>query len=504
VTKIWNSWAEHPWEHIRFCSIECIADSRNHGETLKQILIALSSGILILTSCMKNEGSTAQELTAPPSPIPTNTNTLIPTMTPTASTPALTPGASVTFLPTIPTFTPTFDVSTIVTVTPAPKVDCPKEDSSIKLTFRPDDHSIDDTQEMLKYLNQGGSIKAILSALPSFYYPGLIRVEDLTGDGIPELAYIHYGPPVSIRFSIFTCLDGEYVLYQNESANQSFSFYGVYDMNLNGIPELVVISRGCTGGGCYRHYILEWNGATYVNLSPEAAVEDVINGGIRDINDDETLELVLRTAPLPFYVYQPWREELHIFSWDGATFFPQPVKGYQPEYRFQTIQDADLESTLGNYDIARNLYRQAIFNDSLEWWSSERYEYENAMVQARWTHEPTPFTKPVEDKTEYSRLAAYAYYRILLLQLVQGDQSAANTTYEALQHKFGGDTYGHTYMEMTTAFWEAYQSSHIMYDGCAAAIQYAAEHPEILVPLGSDYHGSQSHTYVPADVCPFR
>lgn len=33
---------------------------------------------------------------------------------------------------------------------------------------------------------------------------------------------------------------------------------------------------------------------------------------------------------------------------------------------------------------------------------------------------------------------------------------------------------------------------------------YAVEHPDILIPLGSDYHGAQSHIYVPADVCPFR
>ena len=39
---------------------------------------------------------------------------------------------------------------------------------------------------------------------------------------------------------------------------------------------------------------------------------------------------------------------------------------------------------------------------------------------------------------------------------------------------------------------------------CAAAIGYAAAHPQILTPLGSDYHGAQSHRYVPADVCPFR
>ncbi|MFN8427531.1 MAG: hypothetical protein U0X87_14890 [Anaerolineales bacterium] len=43
-----------------------------------------------------------------------------------------------------------------------------------------------------------------------------------------------------------------------------------------------------------------------------------------------------------------------------------------------------------------------------------------------------------------------------------------------------------------------------MYDGCAAAINTRSEHPDILIPLGSDYHGAQSHIYVPEDVCPFR
>ncbi len=28
--------------------------------------------------------------------------------------------------------------------------------------------------------------------------------------------------------------------------------------------------------------------------------------------------------------------------------------------------------------------------------------------------------------------------------------------------------------------------------------------PEILIPLGSDYHGAQSRKYTPADICPFR
>ena len=92
----------------------------------------------------------------------------------------------------------------------------------------------------------------------------------------------------------------------------------------------------------------------------------------------------------------------------------------------------------------------------------------------------------------------------MLLHLVQGNESEAITTYNTLLEIFGNDPHARPYVEMATAFWEVYQSTHKMYDGCAVAIQYAVEHPEILIPLGSDYHGAQSHIYVPEDVCPFR
>ncbi len=478
---------------------------------MKRITITLLIGIFFLTACAGTAPlpstvtvSVSNSFTSTPSSTATATQTSLPSSTSTSSTPALAPGASVTPLPTIPTFTPTFDARTIFTVTPAPKAECPKEDKSIKLDFRPDEQSNDVIPKILNYLNEGGSIKIILSLIPSSYYPGSVIFKDLTGDSIPELAYIHYSDPINGGFYIFTCSNGKYVLYKTESTNWGFSFYGVYDMNLNGMPELIIISRGCSDTGCFRHYVLEWNGSTYVNLAPDATLEGVVYGKIIDMNNDGFLELVLRTAPLPFYVYQPWREEVHIFSWNGKNFSPQPVQGYQPQYRFQAIQDADLETTLGSYDKALNLYKQAIFSESLEWWSRERQAYENALVEAPWTHDPTPSVKPIEDKTEYPRLAAYAYYRIMLLYLVQNHEPEATTVYNTLQKKFGSDQYAHPYVEMATAFWEAYQSTHKMYDGCAAAIQYAAEHPEILTPLGSDYHGSQSHIYVPEDVCPFR
>ncbi|MBN8657275.1 MAG: hypothetical protein J0M11_16205 [Anaerolineae bacterium] len=54
---------------------------------------------------------------------------------------------------------------------------------------------------------------------------------------------------------------------------------------------------------------------------------------------------------------------------------------------------------------------------------------------------------------------------------------------------------------MATEFWEAYQSTQKMYDGCAAAIQYAVEHPQILTPLGSDYHTARRVTFTCLRMC---
>ena len=149
------------------------------------------------------------------------------------------------------------------------------------------------------------------------------------------------------------------------------------------------------------------------------------------------------------------------------------------------------------------MYQEAIFNNKLKAFSPEIVENEIMKSFAIDGNQRTP-TSVSPDPAEYPRLGAYAYYRIMLLHLVQGNKAGAEASYKTLQQQFGSDPYGQPYVEIATAFWNAYQATQKMYDGCAAAIQYAVEHPEILIPLGSDYHGSQSHTYVPADVCPFR
>lgn len=476
---------------------------------MKQFLIGLLGGILILAACTP---ATAEN-TLQPSPSGT------PTMAPATFTPSQTqipPTRTITPLPTIPTFTPTFDAWTIVTVTPAAKAECPEEDNSLQPNFKFDDNSIDIEHEILKYLNDGGSIQKIIDEISKIYpYPPRLNnayaFTDVTKDGIPDLVFDGFPTsyndvsPIYHTFYILSCHNGQYTLFSGEDTIGTALFntiYKIIDMNKNGVPEIVVYNNKCSGGGCYSFFIGEWNGKTFVNLAHNIFLDSIIDGKIQDTNNDETSELIL-TGGL-YDRSAVWRSEIHTYMWNGKHFAEQPTEYVQPVYRFQAIQDADTAVLIGKHDKAFQLYQEAISNQRLEWWSVERQKYEQAIINAPWNDEPTPSVKPSKDETEYLRLAAYAYYRTILLHIVQGHASDAGTVYKTLQQKFSSDQYGHPYVEMATAFWESYQPTHKMYNGCAAAIQYAAEHPEILIPLGSDYHGSQSHIYVPADVCPFR
>jgi len=143
-----------------------------------------------------------------PSPLPTAR----PTETSVPATRTITP------LPAIPTFTPTFDARTIVTVTPvAEKAECPKETSTME--FNPElTNSVDGpnkqfTDYTINFLNSGGTANSIKA---SYTYPnGIIQEKDLTGDGINELI-IAYG----IWLDIFGCKGGKYQLF-NEFSNYS-------------------------------------------------------------------------------------------------------------------------------------------------------------------------------------------------------------------------------------------------------------------------------------------
>lgn len=173
-----------------------------------------------------------------------------------------------------------------------------------------------------------------------------------------------------------------------------------------------------------------------------------------------------------------------------------------PEYRFQAVQDADRYFLLGRYDEALALYKQAIYNDQLEWWTQERMDYILKM-KTRWMAEDFSDPEPEPNPDEYAHLAAYSRYRILLHHVARGWLADAKVVYDTLQRYFPAGAAGHEFAEMATLFWEEYNRSGDMASACAPVVAYAGEIPGLFDDLGNVGTRSQSHRYIPEDICPF-
>jgi hypothetical protein len=408
-----------------------------------------------------------------------------------------------------PNLTPTFDIKNIVTATLAPTAACPEITGNIPINLPGKKEYIPDGKELeneyinpiLNYLNGGGDPEELLEKLKTQYGSGEYEMGsrlDVTNDKTNEII-IEYP-----AFVIYTCRHRQYVIaYQKGAAFASYKILD--DLNQNGIPEIFVYSFISNAGIDVE--IDEWSGSEFATIG-NLGIDGGTQYDIRDENGDGLKEFIFRGGAPGICCeadLNPWRYKSRIYAWNGNSYEEIYEFFDVPQYRFQAIQDADREMVYGNEEIALNLYQGVIFADNLDWWSPEKKYYLDNAINHRF-EQPTPTLAPAPtiDSSEYPRLAAYAYYRIMLLHIVQGHESDAGTVYKTLQQKFSNDPFGKPYVEMATVFWDNYQSTHKMYDGCAAAIQYAAEHSEILKPLGSDYHGSQSHAYIPADVCPFR
>jgi hypothetical protein len=232
----------------------------------------------------------------------------------------------------------------------------------------------------------------------------------------------------------------------------------------------------------------------------------------KDIDGNGTLELILTGSPpietTSAYDGLPWRNETHIYNWNGDLFLRYRVIFSPPEYRFQAVQDGDRASLVGDYELAEEFYQQTISNNLLEWWSTERWSYEVRSLSAQPDEPPLPTPVPV--LTEYPNLAAYARFRILLLHIVRGNMIEGEEELNDLRERYQADEPGYAFVEVATAFWNEYQKAANVEEACAKAIEYAKLHPtEVLSFLGNGeyagaYFGFQSLEYRPEDICPFR
>ena len=358
---------------------------------------------------------------------------------------------------------------------------------------------------------------AHVRALAQGKHPEPYFFQDLTNDGIPELAM------VAKVFYIFGCQDGEYqILYEQTDVDGYLSSYYVthiLDGNRNGVPEITMITGWLSQGGHF-YRIIEWNGGQFFNLlvsdspeypeSGEIFVEATGDVSFDDIDDDWIKEMVVYRGIPVWETYTmgiPWRHETKYYKWNGRHYTFHRLEFDEPQYRFQAVQDGDRFAYLGDYDEALEMYQKVIFDDELEWWSPERQaQLEHEWIYRHGTDSRTPtVTPPVPDNDEYYYLVAYSRYRIMVLHISRGWLDEAQIVYNTLQDKFPEGQAGSPFAEMATAFWNKYQEAQDIEQACSQAVAYASTHPEILFYLGAEHHGLvHSVWYEPEYVCPFE
>ena len=476
--------------------------------------------ILLLVACLFLAGCTP-----PPIPItgtvpPTSTRSLSPSATPPSTqtpvpptllppasqtssesetpAPSDTPEPTRTAFPFPLTSLPTFDKRRVQKIPTQLPVICPPEDPNVVLQ----DSSYDGLthEKFLKYLNAGGSFKTLTKE-----NSGVEKIIDLTGDGKPEIIF-NYAEIIII----YGCTDGKFENLVVFTAPHAAFLEGVSDLNKNGIPE-VLIRIGTTRNVVLSIY--EWNGREFRSLIANqydpyhlSNVYDWLRGDyqISDTNGDGLQEIIAvdEQTSLGYWEHFTPFNQIITLAWDGEHYINGTLGNYlYPKYRYQMIELGDREVLLKNYKKALAFYQGAIFDANLEPWSREKLSYDlDHLYQT-----PSPNdVAPITDPAEYDRLAAYAYYRSMILHIYLGQVDIAKKEHETLQAKFPSDNPGFSSAEMADQFWKIYRAGGKIADACQAAIQYATSDFETIGLLSRyDANGLEGHQYVPADLCPF-
>lgn len=490
----------------------------------------------------KTQASTTVSVAHSPTPSqtqkkPTLTLTLLPTPTPTPTD--ILPLEEVLLTAFFYSPTPAFNVAQAKTVTPGTPPTCPTRNTDLVFDrdiFVKDLRDEEKLKYILDYLNQGGTIPPVFGDIdPSFTDTKVYQhdnYKDLTGDNIPEMILTFFGVGGPNSFEIIGCTKENYeslysidlggmVLVRNIMNN---------DMNLDGIPEIVLRWTPIMGSGYISGYqIIAWDGNAFQNLISQTEFDGVNkisgigNGWIRmdgvggeyswdgnpwqikDIDQNGTLELIISGGigvSWDDIRHGPYQPVTQIFMWNGEGFVMDDMQIGPPDYRFQAVQNGDLYTLMHKYERAYEAYQQAIDDPYLAWWSEESVGFISAKLDAELEKLPTP-TLSVPDEYEYPNLAAYAMYRIFLLHVLQGQTKEAELAYSALQAQYIPEMPGHIFTQLAKTFWDTYKASEDIHAACADTVDYALPFQDEILQYIGGYHGWQSLDYELTDICPF-
>jgi hypothetical protein len=422
------------------------------------------------------------------------------------STPSATPAAA---LPTLPQQTPSARPTSSPTVTPthtpapfllpataAPASPTPVIPRACPPTGNPAPPERpaafgDFAGTLAAYLSAGESTQGLISLLRDWGAitddVGDVKSLDLTGDMNAEIVVALVDPTLESGslwppgdVLIFQCQGGAVVpVYRgrdgisqelNDLYYPYFDLHKIEDVNDTGRADVVYVTSTCGAHTCFDQlYVVEWDGANFVNRVPDMTEYPYPTFTVGDG------QIQVHAGGIASAGAGLQRSYDEVWEWDGREFTRTSETVGPPTALIHYVHDGDDALAQGDYAGAIEHYQGALNETSL------------------------PSGLPLESEERGTAVVrAYARFKLVVAFAATGDAGDARSQYDLLQAEHPPDTPGHAYTLLGQAFWDAFAAGATPRSACAAAVTLAESTPTLSEQL---YAGYANPTYEPADLC---
>lgn len=320
---------------------------------------------------------------------------------------------------------------------------------------------------------------------------------DLNGDGLADLLVVVQAPPEQFPdytfpgpdggpglpgdLYIYSCAGGTPVLaFADYSTTDRITPALVTTADINGdqLNEVVYTTSNCGASTCFiMPHVIEWNGTAgkFVSLFPENYAVPSGKIEIKDVDGDGVSEIVLHVGFQGSAGAGAQRSFDETYGWNGASYALKARVVTSPQFPIHFLNDADDFARKANYSAAIPLYQHVIDDQNPQVFLSQ---------------------------DEIPALRAYAYYRLMVAQAVNGDGISAQAAHDALAAQFANapaDAPGASFAHFADLFWSAYQPGSSAKAGCAQVITFATANPDSFALLNN--FGYANFFYKPEDLC---
>jgi hypothetical protein len=313
---------------------------------------------------------------------------------------------------------------------------------------------------------------------------GAVRSLDVTGDLDPEIVVALIDPQPQAdgtwppgEVLIFQCRGGAVVpAYQGRTAiegeleDYGFTLRQVEDVNGTGRADVVYVTSTCGANTCWdRLYVVEWDGAGFVNRVPDMAAYAVPTFVV----GEGRIQVDVGGIGSAGAGYQ--RSYRETWEWDGRQFVVSEQLVGPPTALVHYLHDGDDALSKGDYGEAIGRYRAALDDGSL----------------------PVGLFLETEELGR-AVVSAYARFKLVVTYAASGDGRGAQSQYESLMAEHPDGTPGFPYALMGQAFWIDFVANASLSSACAVAVGSAESNPALAEQL---YAGYTNPEYEPADLC---